>query len=248
MTNIVKPRRQYDSRRRREQAAQTRRDIEAAADKLFRERGYVGTSMPAIAAETGVVVETIYRAFGSKAALFKAVIESALAGGSQRADTPPAERPAIRAVIDETDPHRKLELYAATQPGVHGRSGPLFRVLVAAADSDPELRDVLDAMEARRLHGCMGWANWLRSSRKAAPCVQICQSRRRGTSSGPFARRPFTTYSFDSAAGRRRLTKTGLRLLCGANCSRSALDSLRSCRQFRARLPGPRVGGTGVRF
>ena len=55
MTQAVKPRRQYDSRRRREQAAQTRRDIEAAADKLFRERGYVGTSMPAIAAETGVV-------------------------------------------------------------------------------------------------------------------------------------------------------------------------------------------------
>jgi AcrR family transcriptional regulator len=165
MAQIVKPRRQYDSRRRREQAAQTRSDIEAAADKLFRERGYVGTSMQTIAAEAGVVVETIYRAFGSKAALFKAVIESALAGGSQRAETPPAERPAIRAVIDETDPRRKLELYAATQPGVHGRSGPLYRVLVAAADGDPELRDVLDAMEARRLHGLGGLASQLAESR-----------------------------------------------------------------------------------
>ncbi|HJY44142.1 MAG TPA: helix-turn-helix domain-containing protein, partial [Propionibacteriaceae bacterium] len=90
MIQAVKPRRQYDSRRRREQAAQTRRDIEAAADKLFRERGYVGTSMPAIATEAGIVVETIYRAFGSKAGLFKAVIESALAGGSRRDETPPA--------------------------------------------------------------------------------------------------------------------------------------------------------------
>jgi AcrR family transcriptional regulator len=75
--------------------------------------------MPAIAAETGVVVETIYRAFGSKARLFKAVIESALAGGSKRAEAPPEGRPAIRAVIEETDPRRKLELYAATQLGVH---------------------------------------------------------------------------------------------------------------------------------
>jgi AcrR family transcriptional regulator len=165
MAQIVKPRRQYDSRRRREQAAQTRRDIEVAADKLFRERGYVGTSMPAIAAEAGVVVETIYRAFGSKSALFKAVIESALAGGSKRAETPPAERPAIRAVIEETDPRRKLELYAATQPGVHGRSGPLYRVLVAAADSHPELRDVLDAMEAQRLHGLGGLASQLAERR-----------------------------------------------------------------------------------
>jgi AcrR family transcriptional regulator len=165
MVQNVKPRRPYDSRRRREQAAQTRCDIEASADKLFRERGYIGTSMPAIAAEAGVVVETIYRAFGNKARLFTAVIESALAGGSTRAETPPAERPAIRAVIEETDSRRKLELYAATQPGVHGRSGPLYRVLVAAADSDPELREVLEGIEARRLRGLGGLASQLAESR-----------------------------------------------------------------------------------
>lgn len=177
MSQTVKTRRQYDSKRRREQAAQTRRDIEAAADKLFRERGYVGTSMPAIAAEAGVVVETVYRAFGSKSALFKAVIESALAGGSKRAETPAAERPAIRAVIEETDPRRKLELYAATQPGVHGRSGPLYRVLVAAADSDPELRDVLDAMEAQRLHGLGGLASQLAESRALRPDLSVEDAR-----------------------------------------------------------------------
>ena len=165
MTEIVKPRRPYDSRRRREQAAQTRRDVEVAANKLFRERGYAGTSMPAIASEAGVVVETIYRAFGSKAGLFKAVIESALAGGSERAELAPAQRPAIRAVIAEPDPGRKLELYAATQPGVHGRSGPLYRVLVGAANSDPELAEVLDALEARRLHGLGGLASQLAESR-----------------------------------------------------------------------------------
>jgi AcrR family transcriptional regulator len=177
MAQIVKPRRQYDSRRRREQAAQTRRDIEAAADRLFRERGYVGTSMPAIAAETGVVVETIYRAFGSKAGLFKAVIESALAGGSKRAEAPPEERPAIRAVIEETDPRRKLELYAATQPGVHGRSGPLYRVLVAAADSDPALREVSDGIEARRLHGLGAFAGQLAESRALRADLRVDQAR-----------------------------------------------------------------------
>ncbi|HEX3199459.1 MAG TPA: helix-turn-helix domain-containing protein [Propionibacteriaceae bacterium] len=177
MEPAVKPRRQYDSRRRREQAAQTRRDIEAAADKLFRERGYVGTSMPAIAAEAGVVVETVYRAFGSKARLFKAVIEAALAGGSERAELPPAERPAIRAVIEETDPRRKLELYAATQPGVHGRSSPLYRVLVAAADSDPELRDVLDGMEARRLHGLGGLAAQLAEIRALRSDLSVDDAR-----------------------------------------------------------------------
>jgi len=133
--------------------------------------------MPKIAAEAGIVVETIYRAFGSKAALFRAVIESALAGGSERAETPPAERPAIRAVIDETDPHRKLELYAATQPGVHGRSGPLYRVLIAAADSDPELRDVLDAMEARRLHGLAELASQLAEGRALRSDLSVEKAR-----------------------------------------------------------------------
>ena len=177
MTQIVKPRRAYDSRRRREQAAQTRRDIEAAANKLFRDRGYVGTSMPAIASEAGVVVETIYRAFGSKAGLFKAVIEAALAGGSERAKAPPAERPAIRALIEEIDPRRKLELYAATQPGVHGRSGPLYRVLVGAANSDPELAEVLDALEARRLHGLGGLAAQLAESRALRSDLSVDDAR-----------------------------------------------------------------------
>jgi TetR/AcrR family transcriptional regulator of autoinduction and epiphytic fitness len=158
MSDVVNARRPYDSRRRREQAAQTRRDIETAANKLFRERGYVGTSMPAIAASAGVVVETIYRTFGSKAGLFKAIIEAALAGGPERAETPPGQRPAIRAVIEEADPRRKLELYADTQPGVHGRSGQLYRVLVGAADSDPELKAVLDGLETQRLHGLGGLA------------------------------------------------------------------------------------------
>jgi AcrR family transcriptional regulator len=177
MTETVNPRRPYDSRRRREQAAQTRRDIEAAANRLFRERGYAGTSMPAIASEAGVVVETIYRGFGSKAGLFKAVIEAALAGGSERAQAPPADRPAIRAVIAETDPRRKLELYAATQPGVHGRSGPLYRVLVGAANSDPELAEVLDTLEARRLHGLGGLASQLAESRALRPHLSVEDAR-----------------------------------------------------------------------
>jgi AcrR family transcriptional regulator len=173
MSQPVKTRRPYDSRRRREQAAQTRHDIETAADKLFRERGYARTSMPVIAAEAGVVVETIYRAFGSKAGLFKSVIEAALAGGSKRAEIPPAERPAIRAVIEEADPRRKLELYAATQPGVHGRSGPLYRVLAGAADSDPELKAVIDEIAARRLQGLGQLAGQLAESGELRPELSV---------------------------------------------------------------------------
>lgn len=153
MTDRVKSKRRYDSRRRQQQAAQTRQDILAAAGTLFRERGYAGTSMTQIAAEAGVVVETIYRGFGSKSELFRAVMEAVLAGGTARGDTPVAERPAIRAVIEEPDPRRQIALYVATQPGIHRRSGPLLRALRDGMAGDPDLRAVWDEMEAWRLEG-----------------------------------------------------------------------------------------------
>jgi AcrR family transcriptional regulator len=153
MTEDVKPRRSYDSRRRREQAAQTRQEILGAAGKLFRTQGYSGTSMVRVAAEAGVVVETIYRTFGSKAGLFRAVMEAVVAGGSARGDVPVEQRPAIQAVIDEPDPRRQVALYVATQPGIHRRAGPLLRALRDGMASDRELRAVWDEMEAWRLDG-----------------------------------------------------------------------------------------------
>lgn len=153
MTKDVKPRRRYESPRRQEQAAQTGRDIVTAAGVLFRDHGYGGTSVPDIASAAGVAVETIYRTFGNKAALFRQVIEAAIAGGPTRAYVPVEERPAIRAVIEELHPRRQIELYAATQPGIHRRSGPLLRALRDAVELDPELRALWEEIEAWRLRG-----------------------------------------------------------------------------------------------
>jgi AcrR family transcriptional regulator len=148
----VKPRRRYHSTRRQAQAAQTRQDIIAAALHLFLQQGYAATTMAGIAQAAGVVVETIYRAFGGKAALFKAVVEAAVAGGAARAAVPPEQRPAIQAMIQEPDPRRLLELHAATQPGIHARAGPPYRLLMQAA-ADPELAAVWTQLEAQRLDG-----------------------------------------------------------------------------------------------
>lgn len=152
MVESVKPRRRYQSPRRAAQAAQTRRDIVTAAGLLFRERGY-GVPMADIASEAGVVVETVYRIFGSKAGLFRAAVEALLAGGAGRAEIPVEERPAIRAIIDEPDPRKQVAGYAATQPGIHRRAGPLLRALRGASGRDPELRRLWDEMEAWRLDG-----------------------------------------------------------------------------------------------
>src|SRR6202045_341066 len=58
--------RQYDSSRRQRQAAQTRADILQAARRLFSARGYVATTIEAIAAEAEVAEATVYAGFGSK--------------------------------------------------------------------------------------------------------------------------------------------------------------------------------------
>jgi AcrR family transcriptional regulator len=161
MSDHVKPRRRYTSPRRQAQAAQTRADVLAAATDAFVERGYAGTTLSAVARSAGVVVETIYRGFDGKAGLFKAVVEAAVAGGVARAEVPVEERPAVRAVIDETDPYRQLAGYAATQPGIHARLGPLMRVLAGAAASDPDLAGVWREMEQFRLDGLGRFARLL---------------------------------------------------------------------------------------
>src|SRR5260370_38349661 len=117
MSTTVKRRRTYDSRRRRAQAEQTRLDIVNAARASFLERGYEGTTMVAIAEMADVVVETIYRAFGGKAGLFKAVVEAAVAGGAAPAGGPIGEGPGGAAEPRERDPRPQRRVFRGHAPG-----------------------------------------------------------------------------------------------------------------------------------
>ena len=65
--------------RRVAQADATRVDIVAAARELFLSRGYVRTSLTAVAELAGVAVQTIYNSVGNKAALLAAVLDQATA-------------------------------------------------------------------------------------------------------------------------------------------------------------------------
>ncbi|WP_152360377.1 TetR/AcrR family transcriptional regulator [Microlunatus speluncae] len=173
MSETVKGKRPYDSRRRRAQAEQTRLDILAAAAELFTERGYPATTLAAVAASAEVVVETIYRAFGNKAGLFREVVRAAVAGGGDRAKVDPERRPAIQAVIEETDPRRKLALYARTQPGIHRRSGPLLRALAVAAATDPALAELATQIEDERRAGLQRFAAHLAERGMLRPGLSI---------------------------------------------------------------------------
>jgi AcrR family transcriptional regulator len=124
-----------------------------AAEELFVDRGYAGTTIAAIAAAAGVAVETIYRAFDGKAGLFKEVVAAAVAGGAAQASIPPQQRRAVLRMRAEPDARRLLELHAATQPGIQARIAALFRLMLEAAPLDSAVAELWNEIERDRLHG-----------------------------------------------------------------------------------------------
>jgi len=153
MSESARARRRYDSAGRRLKAQQTRARVVDAAARIFVEHGYTGATIPQIATEAGVALQTVYRAAPGKAGLLEAAYLAAVAGGSDRAAVAVDDRPAIRAIIEEEDPRRQLALYARTQPGIWSRVGPLSRVLDEAASSEPALARFRDAQDEQRLDG-----------------------------------------------------------------------------------------------
>src|SRR2546430_6508231 len=96
----VKTRRPYDSSGRQAQARRNRDAVLDAAQALFLDGGYAGTTVAEVAAGAGVSVETVYKAFGAKAGLVRALYERGLAG--PRALTPYERSEELR--LRETDP------------------------------------------------------------------------------------------------------------------------------------------------
>ncbi len=149
MPDGVKDRRPYDSPRRREQAAETRRSILTAARRLFEAKGYTGTSVPAIAEEAGVAVKTVYLSFNTKAALLRAVWDERLSG--EEAGTPIKEQAWYRAVIEEPSPERLIRMVAAHSRAVKARSASLMEVIRNAREADSEIASLWNAIEVKLL-------------------------------------------------------------------------------------------------
>ena len=136
MAERVKTRR-YESPRRREQAAATRRQILEAAQRLFERQGYAATTMAAIAGEAGVALKTVYVAFETKSGLLRALWHLLLRGDEQAA--PVADRRWYQEVLEEADPVRQLRLTARNSRVVKERAGALMGVIRSAAPTDPDL-------------------------------------------------------------------------------------------------------------
>ena len=129
-------RRAYNSPRRQQQAAATRRTILEAAERLFLQDGYPATTMEAIAAEAGVSLKTAYLPFSTKSGLLRALWDLRLK--SDDADAPVVQHEWFREVLEEPDPVRKLQLNARNSAAAKTRIGGLFRVIRGAAEIDAD--------------------------------------------------------------------------------------------------------------
>ena len=140
LSHQVQPARRYNSSRRRELASHNRRAILDAARELFLEHGFAATTMPGIAAAAGVSVQTVYKAFGNKPGVAKAVFDVAIGGDAE--PVPMLQREALGRVRNEPDPRKKFQLYGEHLAAVAPRHVPIQLIIHSAATTDPEARRV----------------------------------------------------------------------------------------------------------
>ncbi|HXI67544.1 MAG TPA: hypothetical protein VNH41_06375, partial [Steroidobacteraceae bacterium] len=104
--------------------------------------------MPAIARAADVALDTVYASVGTKAELFRLLVEAALSGRDEA--TPADERDYVRAIRAEPDAARKLRIYATALGEIQPRLAPLFQVLQAAASLDSDLNALWQEISRRR--------------------------------------------------------------------------------------------------
>ncbi|MDQ1582458.1 MAG: hypothetical protein QOF36_512 [Microbacteriaceae bacterium] len=167
MSTTRKERRPYDATARRAGAMRRRDDILEHARTLFLADGYASTTVGAIAAASGVSPETVYKAFGGKPGIVRAIFERSLLGSAsspaeERSDTAQLQAPDARALF-----RRFGELSAEVAP----LAAPMMRLIreAAAGGADTAMAAVLHDVEQARYERMRHNADVLRQRGFLAP-------------------------------------------------------------------------------
>ncbi len=125
-------------------------------------RGYVATSIGAIADEAGVAVQTIYNSVGNKADVLSAVLDLAAAGPGAPALVPDLMRERVARARTALE---IIDTLADWFVEVHARTAGVFRVIGQAAAVDADVAKLELRRAAQRLHNYGGAASALRARR-----------------------------------------------------------------------------------
>lgn len=151
MPQPVKSSTAQDFPRRRARALATRTRVLAAARTLFVERGYVGTTITAIAECADVSPETIYATFRTKRAVLSELVDVSISGG---VSAPPIlEQEWVQELRAESDPYRRARLLASRGRAILERRSEVDEIVRGAAAADPEIAILRDRGAAERYAG-----------------------------------------------------------------------------------------------
>jgi AcrR family transcriptional regulator len=168
----VKPKRRYDSTGRQAQARRNRQAILDAAQRQFLEGGYAATTIAAVAAEAGVSVETVYKAFGGKPGLVRAIYDRGLEGP----EPVPAYRRADEMRERETDPRAIIRNWGTIASEVSSVVSPIERLVRAAAASDHDMAALLQAHNDLRERRARHHARFLKERGYLREGVSVAQA------------------------------------------------------------------------
>jgi len=174
MSEVKTPRR-YDASRRREQAARTQNAILQIARAQFLEHGFGATTIGGVAAAAGVSVETVYKAFGGKAGLLRALWQRGLTGAG------PIPAPVRSDALSSTatDPRVVLRGWGQFVTELAPEGAPIMLLIRAAAATDAEMAALLaeaeDQRRARMRHNArrLQRHGWLRPGLTLAEATDI---------------------------------------------------------------------------
>jgi AcrR family transcriptional regulator len=152
-------RRPYDSRTRRAQAHRNRAAILRSARDRFLADGYAATTIATIADDAQLSIDTVYKTFGGKGGLVRAIYEDSLQGSGPTA----APLRSDELQNSDADAHAIVRGWGTLTAEVAPLVAPVHLLVRDAAASDPEmaalLRDSDTSRRARMRHNAQSLAD-----------------------------------------------------------------------------------------
>jgi AcrR family transcriptional regulator len=128
--------RRYESPVRRARALETERRILSAAAAEFADKGYVATSLAAIANVAAVNPRTVYKVFGTKVRLLSRLVDVAMVGDQEA--VPVAGRSWALDAFEAPTGVERIGAFAAAIRRMMQSAGATFRTAAQAAVADSE--------------------------------------------------------------------------------------------------------------
>ena len=171
-SRTVKGKRSYDASLRQAQAQQSHDRIIEMAQRRFLRDGYGSTTIAEIADDAGVSVDTIYKSFGGKPGLIRAMAARALLGRGPL----PAEQRSDKLQSRERDPRKLISRWGVFVTEIAPLAAPITLLLRDAAGNHPELRPLIEEVHADRLRRMTDNARRFAAAGHLRPDVSVAEA------------------------------------------------------------------------